>query len=584
MASDSINIALLGNFTTEYLGQYLEEQCIKNDLSPKIYNSPFNQYSQEALSPHSGLYAGKPDLIILFLEGELLFPEWYEFKTMQKSGREKEELAGEVFRQISGVAEAIRQTTDAKIIINNFRIPYHSPLGILDTKFTPGLKRLISDLNANLEKWAGAQEYTYIFDYNGFCAHCGHMKALDRRLLYSAGSPLSLPFARMLAAEYLRYILPIKSRNKKCLVLDLDNTLWGGIAGEDGLSGVKLDLTGPGKSFYDFQKEILNLYERGILLAVNSKNNPEDALEIMENHPYMLLRKKHFSALRINWQDKAVNMEEIAEELNIGTDSLVFFDDSPVERENVRLSLPCVKVVDVPADSSKFSDTLRSLAEFEALGITQEDVRRNELVGFNKKREEVRKQFGELGAYLDSLGTRITVEYAHPFTIPRITQLLQKTNQFNMTTIRYQQPEVAKMAASDRFLVLSCSASDRFGDLGIIGVFIAETDNGEAVIDSYLLSCRALGRNIEYAFLNAAVAVLRERGIKHIRSGYLKTARNTANENFYKNAGFLEESSDEKGKYYFLPEHADPISFKNIDVNIRLQEANDGQRIYSTYS
>lgn len=577
MTPDSINIALLGNCTTEYLGQYLKEQCIKHELSPEIYNSPFNQYNQEVFSTQSGLYAGKPEVIILFLEGELMFPEWYEFKTLQKSSIKKEELIREIFMHVSDVADAIRANINAKIIINNFRVPYHSPLGILDYKHTPGLKHMISDLNTRLEKWAGTKENTYIFDYNGFDAYYGHMRALDRRLFYSANSTLSLQFTNMLAGEYLRYILPMKSKNKKCLVLDLDNTLWGGIAGEDGISGVELDLTGPGRSFFDFQKEILNLYEKGILLAVNSKNNPEDAFEIMENHPYMLLRKKHFSALRINWQDKAVNMAEIAEELNIGMDSLVFFDDSPVERENIKLSLPCVKVVDVPADSSRFVDTLRNLAEFESLSITKEDIHRNELVNSNKKRGVVRVQFNDLGAYLESLGTRIIVEYAHQFTIPRITQLLQKTNQFNMTTIRYQQQDVAEMASSDRFLVLSCSAADRFGELGVIGVLIAAVENGEALIDSYLLSCRALGRNIEYAFLYAAVKVLRQRGITHIRSRYVRTGRNIANENFYGNAGFLEESSDEKGTLYFLPEHTDPKGFKNIEVDLRIQEANHGQ-------
>ncbi len=582
MTPDSINIALLGNCTTDYLGRYLREQCEAYGLSAEIYDSPFNQYNQEVLSGQSGLYAGKPELIILFLEGELLFPGWYEFRTLQKSGGEKEELISEAAGRISDVVHAIGSHTGAKIIINNFRVPYHSPLGILDGKSAPGLKQMVSELNSRLEKLAGSGENTYIFDYNGLCAYYGHMRALDKRLLYSASSPLSLRFSQLLAAEYLRYILPLKSKNKKCLVLDLDNTLWGGVAGEDGISGVRLDLTGPGRSFYDFQREILNLYGRGILLAVNSKNNPEDALEIMENHPYMLLRAKHFSALRINWQDKAVNMAEIAEELNIGLDSLVFFDDSPLERENIRLSLPCVRVADVPEDSAKFAGVLRDLADFESLAITKEDICRNELIGSNKKREDIRTQFKEPGAYLESLGTRISVGYANPFTFPRIVQLLHKTNQFNMTANRYQQPEIAKMADSGHFTVLSCSASDRFGELGLIGVLIAAVEKDAAMIGSYLLSCRALGRNIEYAFLYTAVTMLRRRGITRIRARYIRTGRNNANEDFYKNAGFIEEACGEREKLYFLPENADPVSPDYIEANINPQEADDGQRIPDT--
>jgi len=400
------------------------------------------------------------------------------------------------------------------------------------------------------------------------------MKAEDRRFYYSAGSAISLPFTRMLSEEYLRYILPIKSKNKKCLILDLDNTLWGGVAAEEGLSGIKLDPSGPGRAYYDFQKEILNLYKKGILLAVNSKNNADDVSDILDNHPYMLLRKKHFSAVKINWQDKASNMREICEDLNIGLDSLVFFDDSPLERDYVKSELPCIKVVNVPEDASRYADVLKNLVDFETLIITAEDLKRNNLYESGKKRSEYMTGFKNMDAYLAGLDINLTIGYAQEFTIPRITQLIMKTNQFNMTTRRYNLQEIKSMVSSDKYAVISCSAADRFGDYGIIGACIVYVDSGEALIDTFLLSCRALGRNIEKAFLYAVVRILREKGFKKIRSIYIKTSKNLQNIDFYPRAGFIRTHSVNDESFYILP---DGTEIKKPDyIAVRLPEDNDG--------
>ncbi len=236
-------------------------------------------------------------------------------------------------------------------------------LGIMDHKYYPGLKDQIALLNLKLSEWASDKDYVFIFDYCAFASLYGNRSIEDAKMYYILNTTVSLRYTDALAKEYLRYILPLKCMTKKCLVLDLDQTLWGGVAGEDGISGIKLDLSGPGRSFYDFQKEILNLYENGVLLAVCSKNNPEDVLEILEQHPHMLLKKEHFSVMKINWQDKAANIREIAKELNIGLDAIVFFDDSVVERELVKSLLPEVTVIDVPADTSKYVRTIRSLIE-----------------------------------------------------------------------------------------------------------------------------------------------------------------------------------------------------------------------------
>ncbi|ATW26963.1 HAD-IIIC family phosphatase [Candidatus Formimonas warabiya] len=546
----SINIAFLGNCTTDYLARFLKEECKKNDIGANIYNCPYNQYHQETLNTESGFYRSQPELTVLFLEGSELFPDWYTFTTLTSSPEKKYALMESIFESITAVVDSIHTNSATKIILHNFKIPYFSPLGILDSKNYPGLKDMIALLNLKLGEWAKDKDYVYLFDYGGLCAHFGYENATDPKMYYIAKNTISFPFTKILVREYMRYIAPFKFMTKKCLVLDLDNTLWGGVAGEDGISGIKLDLAGPGKSFYDFQREILNLYHKGIILAVNSKNNAEDALEIIENHPHMVLRKHHFSSLRMNWQDKVANIKEIAQELNIGMDSMVFFDDNPVEREYVKSMLPEVTVADVPDDTSKYADTLKKMIEFEFFKITDEDLNRNQMYEANQKRLESQQQFQNLEDYLASLQIKVILQHANSFSIPRIAQLTQKTNQFNMTTKRYTQTEIENMARSNNFLVFSCTVLDKFGDNGIVGVCIIELKDDTAHIDTFLMSCRVLGRNVEYALMNKIVSLLKEKGIKTVFGLYLRTEKNRANENFYAQAGFSPESVNEKGTLY----------------------------------
>ena len=549
---DSIKIAVLGNCTTEYIGKGLQDASSGYDIAAEVYNAPYNQYVQEVLSLDSGLYRSNPELVILWLEGRVLFPEWYDVNLLLEEKEKKIQRISSIMQSVVSLAEVIHSRCSAKILIHNFKVPCFSPLGILDNKLNPGLKAMIAMLNTQLEEWACDKDGIYIFDYNNACAQYGMGRAMDKKIYYATKSPVSFPFIRVMAAEYMRYILPIKSRNKKCLVLDLDNTLWGGIAGEDGLQGVVLDITGPGRAFYDFQQEVLNLYNKGILLAVNSKNNSEDALEIIEKHPHMLLRKKYFSVLKINWNDKAANLNEIAKELGIGLESIVFIDDNPVEREFVKSMLPEVTVVEMPEDTARYAETLERLPEFELLSITEDDRRRNEMYQANIERQEIQKNLSSTEEYLSGLELEISVEAANSFTIPRISQLSLKTNQFNMTTKRYQTGDIQKMAASEDYMVVSCSVKDKFGDSGIAGVCIAKLYSAEATIDTFLLSCRVLGLGIEYAFLNTVIETLHEKGVSTIYAKYVKTDKNSANEDFYRNAGFSADSADLSGMSYIL--------------------------------
>ncbi len=534
---NKFKIAILANCTIDFLAQYLEKECIEIDIHADIYKCGFNQYVQEILDKKSQLYKFNPEIIIIFLEGQILMPRWFEFTTLYKKPSVKKSMINEIHTDILSLIEKLDENTNSIILMNNFKLPYHSPLGILDNKFDYGLKKMIHTLNEKLENMFRNKDNCYLFDYSGVCSSFGQSKCCENKLYYGTKSTISIPFAKTLAKEYLRYIIPYNSLKCKCLVLDLDNTLWGGVAGEDGLPGIKLDTDGEGRAFYDFQKEIINLYNKGIMLAVCSKNNEKDALEIITKHPHMLLKKKHFSVLRINWEDKCKNIMEIANELNIGIDSLVFFDDSPFEREYVKSMLPRVKVVEVPEDSCKYTDAIKSIPWFESLDFTEEDLKRNDMYMSNKKREEFSLNFNSKEDYLNSLGTKITVEYANEFTIPRISQLTQKTNQFNMTTKRYTEGEIKKLL-NNGFYVMCCIVEDKFGDNGITGVCIASPAGETAYLDTFLLSCRVLGRDVEKAFLFAIADNLFKKGFKKIRADFIKTQRNGQNQNFYLNSGF----------------------------------------------
>ena len=562
----SVNIAILGNCTTDFLTQALKNECEKHSISARVYNCPYNQYNQEILNKESEFYRSKPELSILFLEGKLLFPEWYEFNSLIEGSKNKISLIDSVFDSLTLILENIHSNNNTNIIINNFKIPYYSPLGILDGNYFPGLKDMVAMLNLKLDEWSADKDYIYIFDYSGLSAQFGNAKAEDPKMYYIAKNTMSFQFMNVLAREYMRYILPLKFMSKKCLVLDLDNTLWGGLAGEDGMSGISLDISGKGKSFYDFQKEIINLYNKGIILAVNSKNNVEDAMSIINNHPHMLLREHHFSSLKINWNDKFSNIKEISKDLNISTDSMVFFDDSPVERELIKSMLPEVKVVEVPADTSRYADTLKNIVEFEFLKITDEDIKRNLMYKGNQKRIELRQQFKNIDDYLASLKIKVVIEYANKFSIPRIAQLTQKTNQFNMTTKRYSQTDIENMVKSENYFVLSCQVLDKFGDNGISGVCIIKMENTCAYFDTFLLSCRVLGRNVEYAYIHKIISLLRGKSIDHIYALFIRTEKNKANEKFYAQAGFTKSLSDEKEIIYSLESINELKSIKYIEM------------------
>ena len=387
-----------------------------------------------------------------------------------------------------------------------------------------------------------------VIDYSEFTRNYPVSDLFDWKFYFISQMGINPKLTKDFQAWWNRKLESIALKRKKCIVLDLDNTLWGGVLGEDGISGIKIGGDYPGKAFAFFQKSLLQLSKAGVILTVCSKNNETDVLEAWEKNPFMTLKKDHFAAYRINWTDKATNIKELAEELNIGLDSFVFVDDNPTERELIKQMLPMVSVPDFPAQPYELPVFFKQLMNnyFKVYSITDEDKKKTEQYKANAARAQAQHSFTDFSAFLESLDIQITIEPANEFNIPRIAQMTQKTNQFNLTTKRYTDADVKGFIAQG-WKIWCISVADRFGDNGITGCIMV---NGNE-IDTFLLSCRILGKGIEKAFIKKILSLLRDDGVETIIAEYIPTAKNAQVKDFYDKCGFscISEDADSRKSY-----------------------------------
>jgi len=534
-----IKVALLSSFTIDPLGIYIDIKNRLVGLYPEIYIGPFNQYRQEILDKGSKLYAFKPDVVILAVQAESLLGEDFYSEFMKSSGREQYQT--EIIDQFEKILSLLTSRTNALILVNNFIVPSFTPLGILDNKVDMGLKSFFYGLNQRLTDLYRESNQVYVVDLEGVASKHGKSRCLNFQMYYRGSFVFSESFLPVIADEYMGYIKALKNLSRKCIVLDLDNVLWGGIIGEDGFDGIKLGKDSPGNAYLDFQRLLLSYYNRGIILAINSRNNYEDAIKVIRDHPYMVLREKHFAATRINWQDKVQNMIELAKEINIGLDSMAFVDDNPREREQIKQALPQVLVVDMPASPFLYRQALEDLNDFNVLALTEEDKMRGEMYYARRMRKHLEESMVSVEDFLRSLEMTVVIKHADEFSLPRVTSLVNKTNQFNLTTRRYTDVEIRKMKENrDEFNIYSLQVIDKFGDEGIVGVAIVMKEPQTWILDSFLMSCRVIGRKVETAFLAKIVEDARKSGVSTIVGEYIPTQKNAPVKNFYSNHGFEE--------------------------------------------
>lgn len=542
-----IKLAILSSSTVNGIKESLFVKCAQSDTYAEIYLPGYNQYAQEILNAKSNLYNSNPDIIFIDVDCKSIFGNDYFDPYVSNSTQWKNKIEFAV-DYLTNLVEEICKRSNSKIVINNLEVPIYSPLGILENKEESGIVENIETINKTIRDKFKRNAQVFVFDYNSFCSVIGKENILDYKLYYLGDIKVKPQFVPNLADAYMRYIRAFLGFTKKCIVLDLDNTLWGGIIGENSLDTIHLGPTNEGKSFWEFQMALLALQRRGIILAINSKNNPSDALEVIRNHPYMILREQHFASIRINWINKVENLRSIAKELNIGLDSLIFIDDDPLNRALVSEFLPEVLVPALPIDTSGYLKMLMQLNLFDNLTITEEDKLKGEMYLADKKRREIIESTTDINEYLKMLNISVTIKNAKNENISRISQLTLKTNQFNTTTKRFTEENIAGFINSNLHLVLTVFAKDKFGDNGLTGVVIIEKNENIWLLSSFLLSCRILGRNIEDAVLATIIQMASSSNVQKLLAEFIPTKKNDPAKNVFSKSGFnlIENSNDQQ--------------------------------------
>lgn len=550
-------VAFAGNIVFEPLPQYVEAHLVCHGITASSYVAPFDQPLQELLNPASGLHRFAPTFLLLHFELDALRPDLLDQTNDAESYRH---AVAEALEAVEPVVRAALETTSAVILLTNFVGPDCYDLGLADSRSEFGEQEFFSQLNSSLARAFRAEPRVQIVDLCRLMAVHGRGRARDRRLYYVARIPWHESFLPLLADELVRHVNAALGRIRKCLVVDLDNTLWGGVLGEDGPDGVRIGAGDPvAEAHLDLQRRILAIKKRGVLLAACSKNNPGDVDELFRTRTDMPLRRDDFVCMEIGWEMKHEGLRRIAGRLEIGTDSLVFLDDNPAEIELIRQVMPEVECVLVPADPALRPTCLDRVHSLDRVVITADDLAKTRQYQENAARAGARHQFSDLRDYLLSLETRITIRGATHDLLARTHQLFSKTNQFNLTTRRYTLAELEAFAADPASRVLVIRTTDRFGSFGWIGaVLIRGLDSPEACIDSFVLSCRAMGRGIETAILNhVKTFCFAQAGCTALVAQYVPTAKNAPTRELYDEHGFALTATDATGARHYRLDRRD---------------------------
>jgi len=538
-----LKISILRNIVIEPIAQYLKYLAYQMGYCAEVKFGDYDNIFKEAFESEKGLLDENNDCVFVFNKLDTFSQNLSRgFNCLSA-----EEIKEEVERNkqfIKGVLGGIRRQTNAMVLWHGYETPAYPALGIYDSQALDGQMAVINEINGFLRLALKNEKNSYFVDLSLCLIRLGYKHFYDLRYWHLGRAPYSRQALQEIAIEDFKFIRALKGKSKKCLVLDCDNTLWGGIIGEDGLSGIKLSKSHPGSGYYEFQQEIVNLYNQGIIIALCSKNNEDDVWEVFRKHPDMVLKEEHIATSQINWGDKPANLKQIAFDLNIGLDSMVFIDDSEFEVNLVREVLPEVEVINLPNNKSvEYKDILASCGLFDILIISKEDKKRGSMYRSEILRKRLKVQATDLLSFYKSMEMVLDICLADAFSIPRIAQLTQKTNQFNLTTRRYSEDDIKGFINSGSD-VIYIRLRDRFGDSGIVGVCILKYKNKTAIFDTFLLSCRVLGRGVEDAFLVQALKLSKIRGCKEGIGMYIATRKNTQVKNFYGSQGFKSISDD----------------------------------------
>jgi FkbH-like protein len=536
-------LAVLSNSTIDLIVPALVASAVRRGIALEVIQPSYDQVAQEALTPDSKVNSAKPDAVLFALDFRAL-----PLKLSPGDGEAAAATVQGVMGYLQTLRDGIKANCNAVCILQSFAAPVEPLFGSLDRALPGTTRSLIDGINRELFEFVlGSGDV--LLDVAGLAETVGLANWHDTQQWNMAKFSFSEEFIPLYADHVARKAAAIRGKSGKVLVLDLDNTVWGGVIGDDGLEGIKIaqgDATG--EAHLAVQRMALDLRQRGIVLAVSSKNTDEVARTPFEQHPEMLLKLDHIAVFQANWNDKATNIQAIAEELNLGLDAMIFLDDNPAERGLVRKLLPQVQVPELPEEAAYYARTLAAGGYFEAVTFASEDLKRAGFYQDNAKRANLQKQVGGVDAYLASLAMTITFQPFDTTGRARIVQLINKSNQYNLTTRRYTDPEIAEAETDPEIFTLQVRLADIFGDNGMISVIIccpAEEDVWE--FDTWLMSCRVLGRKVEHMVLREILEHARAAGIRKLVGRYIPSERNKLVVEHYAKLGFAKMSEDASG-------------------------------------
>jgi FkbH-like protein len=538
----TLRLAILSDAASQQFVPLLKTLLHENGINVEIHEGAFDAIELEVYNHASALYAFNPDVVVIANSTQALRNRYWQ---SSDSG-----FLEATSNRILRIWDALGSRSTARIIQFNFPLPYERQFGHYDLKVSQSLYSTVAELNRLIAHAARERGNVLLCDVEAMASDVGRARWFDERLWDMSKTFCHLEFLPRVAQALVDIVLATRGRVVKCVVVDLDNTCWGGVVGDDGPHGIAICSHGDGEAFYRFQQYLLSLKRRGILLAVCSKNSHETALQPFLENSEMVLKRDDITVFVANWDDKATNIRRIRDTLEIGLDSIVFLDDNPFERNLVRELLPDVIVPELPEDPAEYVRALCDLNLFETTSFSNEDVSRSTLYKQEADRRESQTAFMNIDEFLKSLGMRIEVTRFEKSSIPRIAQLIQRSNQFNLTTHRYSEAECERMMLnSSEFTPLSASLSDRFGDHGLISIVILRENpaEGQLEITDWLMSCRVLVRGVEQYLMNHVVLMARAKGLQAITGEYIPTPKNAMVKDFFAQFGFA-KVSDESGR------------------------------------
>ena len=528
--------AIISNSTIAPLVPRLKKEMAARKYECEFFVSEHGDAGRQIFHPGSELYAFKPNLVVVYLDLQQIRPG-LELSLGLENPETRQGIIAEIVGLATDTLNTIRTHGPSTILVNSFTVLPRTCLGIgLDSVY----RRAIRQINSSVQEAAAGLPQCYTYDMESLWVEAG-FQAYDRRFELMAQFPFGSAMQQLLVAEWLRYFRAIQGVARKCIVVDLDNTLWGGVLGEDGPEGIRASDTPEGRPFRRFQESLKALNRRGMLLAINSKNNLTDVLPVLRGHPDMVLREADFAAMQINWDDKATNMTRLSRELNIGLSHMVFLDDSTSERAWVRERHAEVLVPEMPREASGYVEVLNH-CELDSLTVTDEDRKRAMMYWQEKQRRSLQAVAPSYDQFLQNLKLVVEIESLRPELLDRASQLCQRTNQFNLTTRRHNADHLKRVAESFNSAVLMMKATDRFGDYGWSGLAIVEAQEKTLFIETFLMSCRVMGKNAEFAFLSGLLRWAEQRGCTCVGSEFIATSKNMPCKDFLTQCGLRSQN------------------------------------------